>query len=268
MNPYVLYEAPPYDAVMPMGYQALFTILFALIAAGFWVHAVRVAKNERDLMPIWLMLGGTLCVMAEPIVDVLGMCWFPVEGQWTYYETFGRKIPLMVGLAYMFYFGGLSYVTVRQFERGMSAVQVWKWYLILTVLEWTIEPIPIVLGMWMYYGEQPFTLFGFPMWWPPVNAVGAFTIAVVIYHMRRNLPGLPGIVYVPMVVSADLVGNAFVAWPVWTALHTTQGTVVTSIAGVVTLALCALAVHIIAKYVSAGRGLKADGISPSVQQTL
>jgi hypothetical protein len=261
MNPFELYDTPPFDAVMPATPQLIFTLIFGIAAIAAWVYAIIRARDSQSMVPIWVMLGGTLCVFAEPIVDVMGMCWFPVHGQWTYIETFGRKIPLMVGFAYICYYGGMTLITLVLFEKGMTVGQVWKWYLVSVVIEWTFEPIAIMLGLWSYYGNQPFSVFGFPLWWPPVNAVGAFAAAAIIYLIKPHLHPKATIVIVPLVVSGDLVGNAFTAWPIWTALHTTQGYVVSHAAGVVTLIMCYTAILLIAKLV-AKNGIDNEMLTP------
>lgn len=250
MNPYANYPTPPFDAVMPYDAQLWATLIFGVLAAGFWLYALYLLMKTRDITPVLIMCGGTLCVFAEPIVDVLGSCWFPVQGQWTWIETFGRRIPVMVGFAYMLYYGGITLLTVRQFEQGRTVRQIWHWYLLSVLIESTFEPVPIHLGLWMYYGNQPFEVFDFPLWWPPVNAVGAFAAAFLIYKVKPMLKGASMLLIIPLVPSGDLLGNAATAWPVWNALHTTQGYGVTTAAGVLTLVLCAVFVHLIAKNIA------------------
>lgn len=250
MNPYANYPTAPYDAVMPAEAQLWATLVFGAVAAGFWLYALYLSAKTKDITPVLIMFGGTLCVFAEPIVDVLGSCWFPVQGQWTWIETFGRKIPVMVGFAYIVYYGGITLLTVRQFEQGRTVKQIWHWYLLSILIETAFEPIPIQLGLWMYYGNQPFEVFGFPLWWPPVNAAGAFAAAFLVYKVKPMFKGLSMLVIIPLVPSGDLLGNAATAWPVWNAIHTTQGYGVTTAAGLLTLVLCAVFVQLIAKNVA------------------
>tara|TARA_B110000503_G_scaffold137317_1_gene221320 strand:+ start:2130 stop:2945 length:816 start_codon:yes stop_codon:yes gene_type:complete len=262
MNPYVNYPTPPYDALMPHDAQLWVTIIFGVSATVFWLYALYLWAKEKDITPILIMCGGALCVFAEPIVDVMGSCWFPVVGQWTWIETFGRKVPVMIGFAYMVYYGGITLITVRQFEQGRSVGQVWCWYLIAVAIEAALEPIPIQLGLWVYYGNQPFQVFDFPLWWPPVNAVGAFAAALLIYKLKPMLKGFSLLLLVPLVPSGDLLGNAATAWPIWNAIHTSQGYLVTSIAGVLTLVLCAVAVQVIARLVAKDSQLASTTSSP------
>lgn len=249
MNPFAKYPEPPYDAVMPLNWQIGFTIFCAISAATMWAIAVRIYRQEGDYVPLLTMVGGTLCVFAEPIVDVLGMVWFPVHGQWTEIETL-RAIPFHSGLAYMAFYGGLCFMTIRKFEKGMTLNQVWLWFAVICLIEFCLEPLPIIYGkQWMYYGNQPFRVLEFPLWWPIVNTVGMFVAAVMIFKLKPHLKGFRSVLIIFLVPSGDLVGNSFTAWPIWNALHTTQGYFVTYAAAILTLGLSAVAVQIMARMV-------------------
>ena len=85
------------------------------------------------------------------------VCWWPVHNQrWTTVNYFGHYVPAMCFFAYMLYYGGMVFISVRQMERSVSRVQIWRWFILMVLLESTFEPIPINLGLWAYYGEQPF----------------------------------------------------------------------------------------------------------------
>lgn len=77
-----------------------FTVYQAIPILVIGFLAVRAARRERDALPVLFLVGGALCVLIEPIVDVLGLCYFPVEGQrWTLVQAFDRHVPLFVGEA-------------------------------------------------------------------------------------------------------------------------------------------------------------------------
>jgi hypothetical protein len=214
------------------------------------VYAARLAARTRDSLPILVMLGGTLCVLAEAPVDVLGLCYWPERGQWTVYETFGRGIPTPALFAYITFYGGVVLATLQLFRRGASYGEIVKWFCIWMVMEFTWEPVPIHFGVWAYYGAQPFTLFDFPLWWPPVNTVGAFSAAFLIFKLLPYLKGSARLLVVPAVLSGDIAGNAIVAWPIWSALNSSAGYAATIPAGLLTLLLCACALHFIASNVA------------------
>ncbi|MBT8343039.1 MAG: hypothetical protein KJP07_23775 [Desulfatitalea sp.] len=248
-NPIANYPEPPYDVVMPANWQLVFTILLGAVALLFWGYAIYLYKKERDPMPILAMIGGTICPFVEPLVDNLGLVWFPIHDNWVWHSSFGREIPIMVAFAYMWYFGAFTYLTANQFKKGISARQVWKWFFVMVFIEFCLEPIPINLGLWMYYGKQPFLFFGFPLWWPVINATGMFCAALLVHKMRPHLKGWSVLLIALLVPSGDMMGNAAAGWPLWAALNSNHGYAVTYAAGCLTLFLCVVFIKVVATMV-------------------
>lgn len=249
------YPVVPTDMVMPADWQLYLVVAFSVFALISWGYAIWLSVRTREIVPILILLGGGLAVLVEAPVDILGMCYWAENGQWTLYETFGRKIPLITLFAYTTFYGGVVTLTVQQFRGGMSYRRVWKWSLIWMVMEFLWEPVPIYYGVWTYYGAQPFRLFDFPLWWPPVNTVGAYAAAFLIYRMLPHLKGVGLLLVVPAVASGDLMGNAAVAWPMWSALNSKVGYAATVPAGIFTVLLCGFVVHFMARQISAAPAL-------------
>ena len=244
------YATPPTQLVMPADWQLYLAVIFGIFAALSWLYAVQQSMNTRDVVPLLVVAGGGLAILAEAPIDLLGMCYWAENGQWTFYETFGRRIPLITFFSYTTFYGGVVLFLLQRFRSGASYGWIWKWFFIWSFIEFTWEPVPIHFGVWKYYGAQPFQLFDFPLWWPPVNTVGAYAAAFLIYKLLPHLSGVGRLLIVPAVLSGDFMGNAAVAWPMWTALNSTAGFAATIPAGVLTLVLCGFAMHFIAKNVS------------------
>lgn len=208
---------------------------------------MQLSLRTRDIVPVLVVLGGGIAALGEAPVDILGMCYWVENGQWTLYEAFGRKIPLIALFSYTTFYGGVVALTLHQFRRRIGYRQIWKWSVVWMVMEFLWEPIPIHFGVWTYYGAQPFRLFDFPLWWPPVNTVGAYAAAFLICKLSPYLRGPMVLLVLPAVASGDLMGNAAVAWPIWVALNTKLGYAATVPAGFLTIALCAFAMHVIAR---------------------
>ena len=244
------YPLPPTHMVMPQDWQLWLTIAFGIFAAISWGYALWLSVRTRDIVPVLVVLSGGIAVLAEAPVDILGMCYWVESGQWTLYETFGRRIPFITLFAYTTFYGGVVAMTLHQFRSGISYSRILKWSLVWMVMEFLWEPVPIHFGVWSYYGAQPFRLFDFPLWWPPVNTVGAYAAAFLIYKLLPYLRG-PGLLLIlPASASGDLMGNAAVAWPVWVALNSKAGYTATVPAGILTLVLCGFAMHYIARHAS------------------
>ncbi|MDD5175070.1 MAG: hypothetical protein PHQ05_01425 [Sterolibacterium sp.] len=241
------FPSVPTHMVMPTEFAMNLTIVHGICAAIALIYGLRLALINRELIPLLVILGGGVAVLAEPMVDVFGMCYWTENGQWTLFESFGRKIPVIGLFGYIAFFGGATLQFLQQFRNGASYWHVWKLFLIWAVIEGISEPYPISMGVWSYYGAQPFSLFSFPYWWPPVNTVGAYTAAFLIYKLLPYLTGVRQLLIVLAVMTGDIMGNAAVAWPVWSALNSKAGYAATIPAAILTLVLCGIAMHFFAK---------------------
>jgi hypothetical protein len=243
----------PEHLVMNQGWQLGLTIAFAIAGLISWIYGARVAQKENALWPLLVVAGGSVAVLGEAAVDILGLCYWTENGQWTLYEAFGRQIPFITLGAYTTFYGGVVLFTLRQFEQGVAAKTLYLSFVGWMAMEWCWEPVPIHYGVWSYYGAQPFTFLDFPMWWPPVNTIGAFAAAMLIWQIKPYLSGVSQLAIVPLVLSGDLMGNALVAWPLWVTLNMEVGYAITYPAGVLTLILCYLALKIMVQMVTTGR---------------
>lgn len=248
---------PPVDLVMPPDWQLYLTIAFGIAAAISCIYAARIAMLEKSAVPLLVVLGGAVAVLGEAPVDILGLCYWTEQGQWTLYEAFGRKIPYITLGAYTTFFGGIVLFTLRQFDRGVPARTLYTSFIAWMVMEWCWEPVPIHYGVWSYYGAQPFTFLDFPLWWPPVNTIGAYAAAFLIWKVKNHLSGVSLLAIVPLVLSGDLMGNALVAWPLWVTLNMDYGYAATVPAGFLTLALCYLVLKVMVTLVTGNKPAEA-----------
>lgn len=257
----------PVHMVMPPEWQLALTIAFGIFAAASYAYGLVLASRSRNAFPLLVIVGGTVAVLLEAPIDILGLCYWPEQGQWTAYEAFGRRIPWITVGAYTTFYGGVVLYTLRQFEQGLEARRLWKWFSIWMIFEWTWEPVPIYFGVWNYYGAQPFRVLDFPLWWPPVNTVGAYTAAYLLHRVRPHLKGFSMLLAVPLVASGDAMGNAAVAWPLWVTMNSNLGYVATVPAGILTLILCAAAIFAITRSVGTKKAVPHAGVRPVLKPT-
>lgn len=239
MNP--IFGTPdslPYEAVVPAQWQLVFTLLFGLVAFAAFVYAVYLYAREMDITPILIMMGAAIATYEEPIVDLLAKCWWPTIGQWTAIEAFGRPIPWLCVFAYMAYYGGGVILLSRLFRSGISSKQFMRVFYIAILANIVMEPIPLNLGLWVYYGSQPFTVFGYPLFWPVNNALAAMMTATLVYKLGPYLTELSKLLIIPLILTGNMISNAAVMWPLWTALNMPYGYAVTYPAAILTFLLC------------------------------
>jgi hypothetical protein len=227
--------APPYDAVMPVVEQRVMVALMVPAVVGAVLLAARSAR-ARDFVPALCLVAGGVCVFLEPIIDVLGGCWYPRIGQQaTVLDTLGRPIPWWALLGYVMYMGGGTLVVERLVRtRGPSVV--WQLFPAIAAFEMVFEFWAVQTGTYVYYGNQPLVLFDFPLWWAFVNTSVPLVAGLVIARCRPVLAGRSAFTLVLLIPSIDGAANLSTAWPTYNAIGSSAPEIAVQLAGIVTCA--------------------------------
>jgi hypothetical protein len=221
------------------GHELAANLIFGAVALLALAYCIHVARKERQRYPLFLFVGGALCVFYEPINNVLGHCTYGEIGQVTWLHTLGRKIPSFIGAVYMFYLTAPILWLMGRLRAGVTARQWWRYYSVGVVACTGFELIPIHYGWWKYYGaNQGLRVLGFPMWWWFANPMCLFLMAAIFHFLRQRvitdrLSPLLTVMW-PMVFFAT---HGSAAIPVYTALNSSSDTLVTSAAAAFTIAL-------------------------------
>jgi hypothetical protein len=208
----------PPPGTMPHGWEVAFTLACVVMLAIFGAVAVRIWRVERDPVPLLLLGGGALATVWEPVVDVLGLCWYPRQGQIKLFETLGRPIPLLVLFGYAWFVGGVSILTYRRaLSHGVRSLI--PFYAVVMVFTPPFELVAVHSGVYHYYGAQPLRVAGYPLWWDFVNSAMPVAVAVTVATLRPHLTGWRIVAVLALVPMVDGAVNAAVSWPVWSALN-------------------------------------------------
>ena len=239
---------PPWDMVMNAEAQVWFTV-FVMVP---WVIFIYVALGrlvkQKDSIPLLFLIGGMCAIVMEPIVDVMGMCFFPVIGQWEGLETFqGRPVPIWMYPVYSWFVGGQAYLLWKSMNEGKVTGQtIWRHWLVGWVVNIILESPGVLFGVYAYYGDQAFNFWGLPLWWPAVNATMPVVAAFIVHMSWHHLLGWKALYIIPLLPIADGLVNGGLAWPTWSALHSGYGFVATYPAAIMTIALAALCIWLLA----------------------
>jgi hypothetical protein len=242
---------PPTHMVMPGVQQALFTAFIFLPLGIAIVLAVRNIIRREGPVLLLCLLGGAVAAVFEPIVDVLGLVFFPRQGSWIAFETMGRPVPLLIAFVYPWYVGGQGYLAYRLFKRGIDRQGVFRLWAIFFAVNIALETPGLIANVYTYYGRQPFDFWGFPLWWGFVNPVMPLIAGALILRVRPYLgSGWKLLGIIPLIPVADGLANGGVAWPMYATLNTDLPSVATYAAALVTLGLALYAVWIISLVVA------------------
>jgi hypothetical protein len=234
---------PPWDMATPATAQTVITSILAVVVAGFVVAALFDWRRSGRPTFLLVLIGGYLCSFNEATVDVLGHCFFPNDG-WLGYAAFGRGVPIWVVLAYVIFFGGLSYLMALAFKRGITHRAMWTGIAIFGVLNVLLEIPMLGAGLYVYYGDQPFEIGGFPVSWLVINSLGSLFGAVVITRLSWFFTGARQLllVFVPF---ATYMSSWVLAMPHFVITNTDAPTSVRMAAAVVSMALGLVATDVL-----------------------
>lgn len=240
-------EPPPEFTVSPLVHNTATGVaaLVWLTVAGW---ALWLARRHRTATPLVIMLGGALTVGYEPVVDVLGKCYLPENYQWTLFEVLDRGMPVYAVLVYSAFFGGFALSAWNHLRGGGAPGGLWRKYGVAMLVNTFLFETPAVsvFHVYTYYGDQPFDLWGFPLWWPFVNTVGPLAAGALVYGLTE-VGGLRGgrllVVATLLIPMTDGAANGAAAYPTWLALNSAVPAWLTWCAGALTVALACLIMH-------------------------
>lgn len=235
---------PPYDAVMPVVEQRIMVGLMVPAVVAAVCFALRSWRQDRDAVPALCLAGGGICVFLEPIIDVLGQCWYPSHGQQaTVLDTLGRPIPWWALLGYLMYMGGGTLVVERAVRAHGPAV-VWRLLPAIALFELVFEYWAVQTGTYVYYGRQPLTLFDFPLWWVFVNTSVPLVAGLLVARCRPLLRGRAALSLLLLLPTIDAAENFSSSWPTWNVNGSDAPMLVVQLAGLLTCALALGLIHL------------------------
>jgi hypothetical protein len=177
------------ELVMPATAQTVATTIVAVLAVAALAAAAVLSRWHRTPLYLLVLLGGTVASVNEPIADLLGGCIHPQTGGWQVFSTFDRPIPVWVVLAYGLYLGATPLIVVA-LTRGPNPRRRFQAAVAVIFASNLLIELPVLAaGMYAYYGDQPFKVGGFPLYWLFINGAGVAGVAVVLLRFGHLFRG-------------------------------------------------------------------------------
>jgi hypothetical protein len=228
---------PPVDMIMPHGPQMAFIIGNALLCVIAAIAAERYRRRTGSVVGFLLLLAGAATVLNEPVVDILGLCWFAANGAIPLFKAWGVTIPVFMLPVYCWYVGGQALIAYAAIERGVRATELLRLYGLFALVNVLLEVPGLNLGIYAYYGRQPFELLRFPLWWTICNALMPIVMAALVFRLLPYLAGARSLLIVLLGPMAAGMTNGAIAIPVWVALNSGAPLWGTSLAGLISVCL-------------------------------
>jgi hypothetical protein len=208
---------PPRHLLAPHPTEAITTVVAAVALAMLVLWAWRDGARSGQRLGPFVVLGGSLAAVQEPVVDCLGHIWLRTD--MPAFTTFGREMPVWGVLAYGTYYGVFSYVLYQIASRGGSRQQLRLAIAAILGYNLAMEPLLIALDLYAYYGPQPMTVFGFPAFWPVINVTGMALASLVFVTRPQWFAGRRAalaLLVVPVSVAGGSVSSGL---PVFSVLN-------------------------------------------------
>ena len=172
---------------MPSGPQTLLIALsVTMFVLSLW-FVVSECQRRQDWVPVYAFLGGGLIIVYEPLGDMLASVLYPIHGQISWIELFGRKIPLFIGVLYFWYMSIPALYFVKRVSQGLTRGALWRLYFATLGVAIGIELLGVNLNAWVYYGPHPYLFFGVPLWCPATYSAFLMTISMGLQIMSTHL---------------------------------------------------------------------------------
>jgi hypothetical protein len=229
--------AAPVDMVMPATPQLIFIVANLVVCAAAFAYAEGYRRRSGSALGHLLLLAGAATVINEPVVDVLGLCWFADKGSIGLFRAWGITIPAFMLPVYCWYVGGQALIAFNAIQAGITSRHLFRLYAVFAFVNVMLEIPGLNMGIYAYYGSQPFEVLGFPLWWPICNALMPIVMATVVSRLLPHLPGARRGLIVLLGPMAAGMTNGAIAVPTWVALNSGMPLWGTSVAAFVSLVL-------------------------------
>lgn len=239
----MLHAAPIHLSAPSTGSWFFTTLCIAIFLGAAGWSLARAARG--DWLALACLLGGLVANLIEAELDNLGLLWFARNNHLIVLHEFGRYMPLYVLLGYGFYFGAITYFTLYSLGRGKGSRYLWGIYAFALVLDWALETTGGEIGLYKYFGPQPYRVLTEPLWWLFVNPALPIAAGGLFHVMRSRLRGVRALAIVPLLPMVYGAVYGSLAWPAFVTLNSRVAGWVIWFAGAATAAFCLGAVWLI-----------------------
>jgi len=245
---------PPTDMVMPRLPQLIFLVANTVVCAIAFAYAERHRRRTGSTVGFLLLLAGAATVINEPVVDILGLCWFAKQGSIGLFTAWGVTIPAFMLPVYCWYVGGQSLFAYTAMQAGMTASRLYRLYGIFALVNVALELPGLNMGIYAYYGKQPFEVLGFPLWWPICNALMPIVMAALAHLLFPSLRGISRLLAILLGPMAAGLTNGAIGIPVWVALNSSAPAWVGNCAALMSLVLGLTLAFLLSRVVTVAGG--------------
>lgn len=217
-SPGVMLPVPPDLAVNDL-VAILFTVWAAATAIVLLPWVVRVWMKDNDPIPLCMFLGGIICCTIEPMLDNLGHLWWPTDLPGPAFVGYNLNVPYLIAFSYPGFLGMVSYWAYTKMRGGLTQKAFFQIFGILCFADLILEMPGTALGAFVYYGDQPYKILGYPLAWTWINAFAMFSAGYMLWAVAPYLKGIKKAFIIVIPVMGGTAGYGASGWLFWLALN-------------------------------------------------
>lgn len=228
----------------------VFTYITGAIAVISVIYAVYRLIKDREPLPLLLIVGGSIAVALEAMLDMLGHLWYPLDLPGPVYTAYGIHVPWLALYCYLGLIGIAAYFTCEILRKKLTPSVLFILWLVAAGADILVEMPMTAFGVHHYYGDVPLKLFGFPLAFAWFNGTATLAVGFAVWLVDPLLKGWWKVlhIFVPILAMGAVYGA--ISWPYFLALNASIPWVAVWALTLISLATSLLVVGIIISIVT------------------
>jgi hypothetical protein len=240
----------PIGATTPQTAQLVTTAVTGILVFLSVCYALWVWKSRGTPLYFFVLLGGAVCILNEPWLDLISQIWFPKDG-WIVFEAYGRSMTLWGLFSYTVFFGTQTFAVLELLRRGVSRAKFWAGLVGVWAFNVALEATVLSTDLYFYYGYQPLRIGDFPAVWLVLNCIGVALAAAIFIRFRDFFTG-PRVIFAAVVAPmCQLVGLWF-GIPHFYALNSDASSAVKTVASALSIVVGLVVLDVIIRVIVRG----------------
>lgn len=197
----------------------VFTYITGAIAIISLIYAMFSLIRNRNALPLLLIIGGSIAVVLEAMLDLLGHLWYPFDLPGPVYAAYGVNVPWLALYCYLGLIGIAAYFTYEILRKNLSASALFILWLVAAGADILLEMPMTAYGVHHYYGDVPLKLYGFPLAFAWFNGTATLAVGFAVWLVDPLLKGWWKIlhIFVPVLAMGAVYGA--IGWPYFLAIN-------------------------------------------------
>src|SRR4051812_10485339 len=240
------FSASDFDAWFFLFWAGLLVVVLALP----W--AISVYVKRKDLFPLLALGAGLITSLGEPMLDLVGHLRWAQNLHGPAFSNFGIDIPILIPPCYALFMGLEAYWVYTILTRGATVRQFFLMFAAIGVSDAIMEHPGVIMGVYEYYGVQPFEFYKFPFYWSFTNGAAIATIGVLFvfaWPILKEKDGWWQLLILPLGIIGTTMAEFGTGFPVFLAINADIPTWLQWCIGSLTLVLAVAWIRVLAEFV-------------------